>query len=1345
MAVTARRQTVVVTAVPRGFTPDGTGVLVGVHVSPRLSYAGPAGSARLAHFPDWLEWPRHDLGWRASFDGGTNWQVPTAVTDVGDLDLWHGTFHPETRVDSWTGKPGVKPEVLGYSWRTLADGLAAVYGTDRIGDSPMGAAVKQALATPEKPGRTPTADVRRAMSEFLEFWRPTERLSNPVPGELDPDFHERLSLIADHGPLMERLRQVVVLTFPAPSNVTRVTLRMNWTPSADVPATVRSPLTSAVYRRTGDLLFAPKRRSPDSSAHDERLRWLLNTDRFGIYDLDVDATTGQVVSVGSGDDGAEQTPPAPRSAGLTLVQHGRMTEVDGQLAAAHAAATKLADKAAAVPTVFAEELIAGHHVQVQREGDPTWYGIGHRLVSYSGVTPDGDPVGFRATDEAAVTLAAREQKAGDPDTLLVSDVVTRWDGWSIAVERPGRMLLQPDANTNALTEKQQAPQTWLTMHAAVPEKAADGSEGRLPVLRYGASYAVRARAVDVCGAAPTWSGAPTSPPARFHRWDPVAAPLVLPPPALTAGETARTLVVRSDPRTGESFPATSVRTLVPPRVAVEIGLQHGVFDDEDGRPDRSRWGQIASLDDQWPPSTGPATPSRTAPSPAAVATTRTPTSPPSSTAPTSPPPSTTSPSTTSPSTTSPSTTPSPTTSPTSTPTTPPPDPTALPVRWLPDPMTTAVNLSMVGLGTRDASFLPPGSSATGFEKIGSWWSVALQLRGLSPGALATLGQVEQRTGQRVVRVSLPPADTRTLSLRAQPHSSLLPGHGLVSLLPGTDGANAAAVAAGAVPVLTPSIELTLLHAVRKPLTDPTIMDVDVDRLAGEKDPRITATVSYEQKSTGRVALIASWEEPVDDGPAPKGSAGDVPPGTRTVPRSVVFEREVEPVGENRVSVDQLRVAFPDLRRRDVRFRAVATSRFVAEFRAGLPGFSGGSTATDRYLDLPADVDVESLLLSRQSAALTRGVDYLIAEHPDTGRRTVLVPAGKSSDGIVIEGVRGSVLAESPQTAVVAIPSAVRPAPPKPVYAVPAFELTPGDLDGDGVAVAERGGSRLRIWLDRPWWSSGVGERLAVITSLEKWTLDPQDGDRLSKLVTTYGGDPAVRFGTAPIRTQDVVTGTFRDRLRIDEDLPANIQGKAYLNARVHDVAYDADRDLYYAEVQFATQPAGTFVRLAIARYQELTAPTALGQQPVQLSRIVTMDPVRLLPPRRARVTRTDSGISAMVSGPVHLGPDAQHPVILRVSVQRKGTGGPDVGWETIASAQRNVGETFPEVQVAVPNVSGELRVLLEELEQWQAVDKAGVKVATAAYEAKPADARAAIADLRGLRPVWIATTPMPES
>ena len=78
-------------------------------------------------------------------------------------------------------------------------------------------------------------------------------------------------------------------------------------------------------------------------------------------------------------------------------------------------------------------------------------------------------------------------------------------------------------------------------------------------------------------------------------------------------------------------------------------------------------------------------------------------------------------------------------------------------------------------------------------------------------------------------------------------------------------------------------------------------------------------------------------------------------------------------------------------------------------------------------------------------------------------------------------------------------------------------------------------------------------------------------------------------------------------------------------------------------------------------------------------------------------------------------------------------------------AQRTAGANgFPTVSVAVPNVSGELRVLLEEIEQWQAVTREGDKIATSTYEAVPATTRAAIADLRGTRPVWIATTPMPQ-
>jgi hypothetical protein len=1065
---------------------------------------------------------------------------------------------------------------------------------------------------------------------------------------------------------------------------------MRWLPNAKVKTTVHSPRTVVTLRTTGDRIFVAKRRAFSTPLVDEQLQ--LRLDRpsyFGVESLDVDHAAAQVIGAGAAKDGQSAAPPAGRSAGLTLVQKDRATYLGKVIGAAHASAQKLRESPPVLPDLYAEDLVIGHHVQVARavqRGLPQWRGIGHRQVEYS-VTSGDAAAAFTDVDEAAVTVAARQPApATDPGLLYVSDVLARWDGWSIAVPRPGRIPLQTDEDTTKLGDKLPAPaRSYLRMTPSVPETAEDGSEGRLETLRYGARYLLRARSVDVTGSGRPWASPATSAATPYYRWDPAAAPLVLPPKTLTATETARTLVVRSDPVDQWNPGIPSARTLAPTRVAVEVGMLHGLFDDPETRtPAVGAYERIVALDSSVPPSTtgddaGPLT-----------------------------------------------------------------------VDWLPDPMVTACHVEAPGLGGRDLGFLPAGDDDLGRTALGSWQSALVRLEAGAPGSTSSIGQVDEGGGQRRVTVTLRPGEVRTIMLRAQPEPARLDEHGLVPGAPGsTDQEKAAAVAAGQVPVLTPSTELQLVHAVRQPLTAPSFSGTPTRKRAlGAKDPEISARVYYDELSTGRLSLVASWKERVDNGAKPRSDAAWAAPSQVDVVDSPVVQVQLDP-GQGDGAEDLVsRMPFPDLRRRDLKVRTVATSAFVEAFREELE-VTWQTIGTRKYLRLPAGVDLESVLITTATGAQpARGTDYVTSRHPDTGVPTFSVRALEDVSAWTVLGVVGTVLASTPEVTVI-VPSAVRPAPPKPVYAVPAFLAEEPTADNIGRWTARRSPARVRIWLERPWWSSGDGEQLAVITSVVGATLGTEDATRLERLVTTYAADPAQRGTVVTERTRGSLPGgTFVDRLKIDEGLADTVQSKATFNAHVFGVKYDDERDLYYAEVPLPTDlPAGTFVRLAVARYQPEMAPTGSADV-VKLSRIVTLDPVQVLPDRTAfvRYTPGGGGITVSVGGPTHPGPSDALAPLVRVTVQSKVDGGDGVGWQTVATGRSvwsHDAGGYPDVDVPIGAFTDQMQVLIEELERYQAVTDAGAALTPAAYEEQLTSLGGAVNDLLGTRPVWVAVTPMP--
>ncbi|WP_170285992.1 hypothetical protein [Nocardioides rubriscoriae] len=1293
MSATSLRQTVLVTAVPRGVVQqrNGSRLRVGAHVSPRLSYAGDGGT--LASFPDWVAWPEQSISWQVLVNGQA--LTPTVVSAAPDPALWRALFRPTLRVDSFTGDPGPARTVQGYSYAALAGYLRQAYVDPAgFGRSAFASAAVQALTrTRWQAGSDTAATVDEALEHYLGFWSPAAGgRTGGERGALDDDFHDRLTLVGDHAPLLERLGLVVVLDIPmitAPREST-VQVVPTWTPGSDVQTQVVTPRTQAVYDPAASA-FVARRRSTTSSEHTELLHLATGSRVFSTHSLHVDAATAGNVGVAVG--GSSDTGAAPTSGGLTLALAGRMRRVQDDLTAAEETARGTVADPAAPPDRYAEDLVVGHHVQVGVGPDQRWHGLGHRQVRYVVARDGQEPLEFTAVDEAAVTVAARQADPSDASTLLVSDVVMRWDGWSLAVPRPGVHLLQDDpANASVDAVQGRPPETPLTLETTLPVTSADGDDARLPVLRYGQTYAVRGRAVDVTGGYPAWDGAPSTSATTYWRYDPAPTPLVLPPPdeSLTRGESARTVVVRSDPRSGVLPTVKSSRTLAPPRASVDTGLLHGWFDDA-GAPDPAAYPLIGALDSATVPAVGPAPDGPTR------------------------------------------------------------EPRARVVDWLPDPMLTDVRIGLLGAdGTevdgRSPGFLPPADpDGTGRASLGSWQSVALLVEGVATGAYPTISQAETATPHRIVTIGLPPARAARVALRALPHDETLALHGLVDWHDSDSFATTvAAVRAGQLPQLTPTTYVDMVHAVRQPLSDPVVHapDVIVTRAQGTKDPRLLVPVDVHADSSARITLFASWTERIDDGPR-LVAEGIVKPSLRTVPRTRVVEAiiDVDPTSPLRSLSLEGVVPLDDLRRRDLTLTAVATSRFVEEFRTQIP-FKGTTGL------LPVGVDPESVVVlgAGDRSPLTLDRDYRITAEGSAWRLTLV---GLLGSAVVVEGVVGTVLATSaPSATKVVVPAAVRPTPPKVLYAVPAFAVAAPERDDGGDWHAGRGASRLRLYLERPWWSSGDGEQLAVIvrTSIDP-SADPGGTAPTTRLTSLYGADPALDPGASPVLQQDLTSGTTVTGVLDELAVPV---GATY-TARVHDVLYDATRDLYYTEVQLRPQPAGTFVRLAVARYQPKVAKGLSN-----LSRIIAMDPVQLLPPReltvsRRRITKQDVVVVA-ATGPSHRGPLSTSPPVLKVSLQVKAVrgAGDDLGWDTVSTATKRAlanGKGFEKVMVVVPDVAdgrhGDVRVLVEELETWLSEDERGEQTDPWPVGKQPRSYADAFRHLQNRRVTWVATTPMP--
>jgi hypothetical protein len=204
-----------------------------------------------------------------------------------------------------------------------------------------------------------------------------------------------------------------------------------------------------------------------------------------------------------------------------------------------------------------------------------------------------------------------------------------------------------------------------------------------------------------------------------------------------------------------------------------------------------------------------------------------------------------------------------------------------------------------------------------------------------------------------------------------------------------------------------------------------------------------------------------------------------------------------------------------------------------------------------------------------------------------------------------------------------VPSSARPDAPRFLYALPVFDWDspPGT---PGVVKRTRSGGGLRIYLDRPWFSSGAGELLGVVY---------QDGvdflqieDSLRPFVTQWGSDPA--WGSIP-PSASADKSAFGNAKEFGSLLTL-AEHTAKVSVAGYEPAFDAVRKLWFADIRIETADAyWPFVRLALARFQPSSIDGA------HLSPVFQAGFIQLPPRREAEIAVGAAAVHLKVSGPVY--------------------------------------------------------------------------------------------------------------
>ncbi len=1182
-------------------------------------------------------------------------------------------------------------------------------------------------------GRYLTRTQRQAMGRlglygttqrFYDRYLDGERIHDPdtsgvpqlPPPERPPiDFHGYVAALGDYPCLLRQLGLAVdvVVDDPGLPVLGRVRVLFPDPPADWFQRPEVAPWTHYHY----DLpWFLPRPRDDRQLFSHGQLNF--HTERLWVHQIDIDGSVLKALNAASSlvtqrdtitsVKGPSMTPdegslPALRGAGLTVVRDERAESVVGQFDQTVKSEEAIAGQDPA--EVFAEDVTRGYFVDVDKDGRG-FASLCRRVGRYAVRQPDGSEEQLDVPpDEGYAKGASTTSVPGDKE-LYLHEAMFSWSGWSLVAGRPGRRLT-PEETLEEPDEPLEADPGVPLVTSFTPQP------GSLTPLRYGAEYRVRARLADLAGNSVEGKALDSddepSAPQVYRRWEPVPAPAVIPRRGFGEGESQLRMVIRSTlgttpddyvalPRVVDlpghqgdaAYLADDSRWIAPPKTSQQMAELHGVFDEAFG-PGAT----AADIAEQY------AVAEREAGVLADLV----------------------------------------------------PDATlALP--YLPDVSSRAAAFSVLPGHPATHSFLQEWP----VDGPGAWWDrqpFRIEIvEGPAASPVTPTGAAlapEWVDGERVLRVAVPQAELVRVRVSSGIKPDDLAIQGGWSLLKNLLPASAAAQALlGRMWMVTPSLELVLVHAVEKPLLPP-VVDVPQSGMArnsGENFCALTGAIDNHARSTGRLDIEATWTEQVDDLQA-------------DAPLDGVDGRDLlhshAHVGDFEIEADE------------------------DDCRVGRTGVTGNGLPTRHELRHQFG-DTRHRLVGYRARATTRFREYFAPE----------VSSTLGEDGVPLVEHHG------PEVALHA-PSSRRPDPPEIAYVVPTFTWTEtserervfkppaGQVAPRPRTIAVRTRTcGLRVYLRRPWFSSGDGELLGVVLRKQpwlSWEIDERVGMAVSEVVkkeanlvaqriidrgfvvskgaasrpatsrllqglgvkaaqvgelsidlvgrpmveglaaigaeigtlfphlelpapdsvlTAWGADPAylsVGPSGGPFIHQ------FGLRVDVAPEVAPSEQPLAKVTVVGHQPQYDVDRQLWFCDIELPAGSAYTpFVRLALCRYQRWSIP---GHE---ISPVVRADFAQVLPRRELRV-RSGTPKRVTLTGPVgSSSPDAINGRRVQARVESRPVGGTDLDWRPLGAPVTLSGQ-LGESGLATATWTGDLtpnpapegherRLLVEELEQF---------------------------------------------
>jgi hypothetical protein len=1315
-------QTITWTALPNGVTAlvDGIFLKLSVFASPRLTSDDK--NATLAQFPDFLDWPetlfpsagRRQIIFSVQFGSNPHMQA-YRQGDEPSSDLWRYLFDENTPLENFEFSSFKNRPIQSYPVKNINSFLKDQYinlattsgeqfpSADELVRGQRGPFHSLAFTLRENaqtqleqeilnslsrhkfvnPGSTSNPEeLAKSFLMAKMFHQPfsTKRINIKPPVI---DFHRAVSLLGDYPYLLRRLGLVHDLLIPLPMRIlpeNTVQVFATWMSRDSSFKTTNIPSGSKTWATrcwVDSKSFYALPRASDSDLDNGQLT-LDNSRKFEVLHIDPDSaaiktlnftgSVGMARSLRKTDDTPEEVSlPAMRSTGISVAKINRAQAVHESFDRQE---TLNDEMESSTPTLLdAEDITRGYAIDVWDSQTKNWHSLCQRIGTYTFSRPQ-PPFVEKAEDEGFISMAMTSAADESSDIMRLGEQLFTWQGWSLVAPRPGKAL---DENGLPQKSSEQIDPSFEFSASFTPKP------GSLPRLRYGVSYSLRARAVDLAGNCldlhdRLLAEKPhVTPELVYGRLDPVPPPVVVMRHRRTEGDSVEHLVIRSN--YDQPIERVTERHIVPPKTSQTMAESHGLFDDpRNGLVDRNAYDAIVPREGGI--ITG--TPDELNNNQPYV------------------------------------------------------DKDKLELPYLPDVFSKQA--AFQGLPRVNGPF----TVDFGYDE-GTVWPDALPFR-LLLGENDTPEVYFDKTS-RVLEVLLPKAEVVKVRLSSALHKDDTAQMGLIAWIieSGQDATLAVAQAVqGRHWMLTPYRTLTLVHAVRQPLLTPEFDQLFVSRNIGQTFASVSDRVMrISRKSTVKVDILASWQEPVDvlGEPAPR----TIQVAARPFDFPVTQAKDTAEEETFYVHGDH---EFGDTKYRRVTYSAVATTRFAEYFTqrqkdVKLAGSSPYSLSKEGIVESSEAVSLadKSATFKRYDAAGKSG-DYVVDYTAGTIRRTTPAEASSAipeNSALEVSYIAPPITRETVKPRELDVLSSARPAAPRVLYAVPAFgwETIPSGRDFKTITSTRTGGI-VRIYLERPWFSSGEGELLGAVIwpgpSSISISSNPAH-EKIKPFVTQWGLDPL--FYSGPIRALPTLQAFKLSKREHQASglLLAEVPDAALkIDVAGHEVNYDAERQLWYCDMQIdAGNTYYPFVRLALVRYQPnslswaVTGPDTVvdhTRDNVHLSPVILADFIQLTPDRFASITRDDanpllrhisvSGLSYRVLG------GKQGTAVMEAGLEKQRSGidvetAGELAWESVAGStitlapdhdDKTSGGTVWRGDIKVPNGTDTFRLVIKEFEQY---------------------------------------------